>query len=70
MCNINISNTSFESYKKAAILVTNTKGAKITASNLDISKVAADKVNAVWNDADRTAAYDLVEVVGCTKAQE
>ena len=69
-CNINISNTSFESYKKAAILVTNTKGAKITASNLDISKVAADKVNAVWNDADRTAAYDLVEVVGCTKAQE
>lgn len=69
-CNINISNTSFESYKKAAILVTNTKGAKITASNLDISKVAADQEHAVWNDADRAAAYDLVEVVGCTKKQE
>lgn len=69
-CNINISNCSFETASKAAILVTNTKGAKITASNLDITKVAADNVNAVWNDSDRKAAWDLVEVTGCTKKQE
>ena len=69
-CNINISNCSFETMKKAAILVTNTAGAKITASNLDISKVAADNINAVWNDEDRAAAWDLVEVYGCTKKQE
>lgn len=69
-CNINISNCSFETASKAAILVTNTKGAKIAASNLDITKVAADNVNAVWNDSKRTAAWDLVEVTGCTKKQE
>ncbi len=69
-CNINISNCSFETASKGAILVTNTKGAKITASNLDISKVAKDGVNAVWNDNKRTAAWDLIEVIGCTKFQE
>ncbi len=69
-CNINISNCSFETASKAAILVTNTAGAKITASNLDITKVAADPNNAVWNDKTRTAAWDLIEVFGCTKFQE
>ena len=65
-----ISNSKFTTAKKAAILVTNTAGAKITASNLNIENVTEDKVNAVWNDSDRTAAWDLVEVVGCTKKQE
>ncbi len=69
-CNINISDCRFETANKAAILVTNTAGAKITASNLDITKVAKDQVNAVWNDEDRKDAYDLVEVFGCTKKQE
>ncbi|MBP3738974.1 MAG: hypothetical protein J6I72_08015 [Muribaculaceae bacterium] len=69
-CNINISGCTFETAKKGAILVTNTAGAKITASNLDISKVAADNVNAVWNDEDRADYYDLVKVTGCTKKQE
>lgn len=69
-CNINIDNTTFETAKKAAILVTNTAGAKITARNLDISKVAADKENAVWNDEARKDAWDLVVVDGCTKKQE
>ena len=69
-CNINISDCSFETASKAAILVTNTAGAKITASNLDITKVAADNENAVWNDEDRKDYYDLVEVFGCTKKQE
>ncbi len=69
-CNINISDCSFETAKKAAILVTNIAGAKITASNLDITNVAADNINAVWNDEDRPDAWDLVEVTGCTKKQE
>ena len=69
-CNINISDCSFETANKAAILVTNTAGAKITASNLDITKVAEDNENAVWNDEDRKDAWDLVEVTGCTKKQE
>ena len=68
--NINVSDCSFETAKKAAILVTNIKGAKITASNLDITKVAADPDNAVWNDEDRADYYDLVVVSGCTKKQE
>ena len=67
---LTISNSTFTTAKKAAILVTNTAGAKITASNLNIENVTEDKVNAVWNDSDRTAAWDLVEVVGCTKKQE
>ncbi len=67
---LTISNSKFTTAKKAAILVTNTAGAKITASNLNIENVTEDKVNAVWNDSDRTAAWDLVEVVGCTKKQE
>ena len=69
-CNINISDCSFETAIKGAIIITNTAGAKITASNLDITKVAADNVNAVWNDNKRTAAWDLIEVIGCTKFQE
>ena len=68
-CNINVSNCSFETAEKAAVLVTNTAGAKITASNIDISKVTADNVNAVWNDKSRADAWDLVEVIGCTKYQ-
>ena len=67
---LTISNSKFTTAKKAAILVTNTAGAKITASNLNIENVTEDKVNAVWNDSDRTAAWDLVKVVGCTKKQE
>lgn len=68
---ITVSGCAFETAKKAAILVTNTAGAKITwGEGNDISKVAADTENAVWNDEDRNAAYDLVEVTGCTKKQE
>ena len=67
---LTISDCTFKTAKKAAILVTNTKGAKITASNLNITEVTEDNVNAVWNDEDRVAAYDLVVVEGCTKKQE
>ena len=67
---LTISDCTFKTAKKAAILVTNTKGAKITARNLNITEVTEDNVNAVWNDEDRVDAYDLVVVEGCTKKQE
>lgn len=67
---LTISNATFTTAKKAAILVTNTAGAKIVADNLNITAVAEDNVNAVWVDEDRSAAFDLVEVTGCTKKQE
>ena len=66
-----VSGPTFKSQKKAAVLVTSTAGANIVwGEGNDISQVQADNVNAVWNDADRTAAWDLVTVTGCTKKQE
>ena len=68
---LNVSGTTFKSQKKAAVLVTSTAGADIIwGEGNDISNVAADQINAVWNDAGRTAAWDLVTVTGCTKYQE
>ena len=68
---ISVSNSTFTTAKKAAILVTNTAGAIITASGTNnISAVTEDSENLVWNDEDRAAVYDLVEVSGCTKKQE
>ena len=70
-CNITVSGSKFTTASKAAILVTNTAGAKIIwGEGNDISGVAKDTVNAVWNDEDRKDAWDLVEVTGCTKKQE
>lgn len=67
---LNISNATFETASKAAILVTSTGGADIIASNLDITKVAADDYHAVWVDEDRADYYDLVTVDGCYKILE
>ena len=68
---LNVSGVTFKSDKKAAVLVTSTAGADIIwGEGNDISNVAADQTNAVWNDADRTAAWELITVTGCTKYQE
>lgn len=68
---LNVSGVTFKSDKKAAVLVTSTAGADIIwGEGNDISNVAADQTNAVWNDADRTAAWDLITVNGCKKYQE
>lgn len=68
---LSVAGTTFKSHKKAAVLVTSTAGANIVwGAGNDISAVEADSINAVWNDADRTAAWDLVTVSGCTKIQE
>lgn len=68
---LSVSGVTFKSDKKAAVLVTSTAGAEIVwGVGNDISQVKADNVNAVWNDADRTAAWDLITVTGCTMIQE
>ena len=68
---LNVSGTTFKSQKKAAVLVTSTAGADIIwGTGNDITNVAADQTNAVWNDSDRTAAWELITVTGCTKYQE
>ena len=66
---LNVSGTTFSSDSKAAVLVTNTAGATINwGGGNDISGVADDKVNAVWNDSARTDA--IVNVSGCNVIQE
>ena len=67
---LSVSGVTFKSDKKGAVLVTSTAGANIVwGDGNDISLVAADQENAVWNDANRTAAWDLITVTGCTKYQ-
>ena len=67
---LNISDATFETVKKAAIMVKSSAGAEITLSDIDISKVAADTTNAVWVDEDSKDYNDLVTVVGGTKKVE
>lgn len=66
--NLIITNSKIVSAKKAAIIVTNTAGATITADNVDISDVAADSVNLVWIDVDRPGS--VVTVTGATVITE
>ena len=47
---LTLTDCTFTSAKKAAVLVTNTAGANITASGCNISAVAADSTNLVWVD--------------------
>ena len=67
---LNVANATFTTAKKAAIMVKSAAGAEINVDNLDITGVAADKVNAVWVDADAAAYFDLVTVNGASKEQE
>lgn len=68
---LSISNSTFETAKKAAVLVTSTAGADISwGEGNDISKVSADQTNAVWVDEARENYANLVTVEGCTKVVE
>ena len=63
---LNVNNSAFFTGKKAAVLVGSTTGADITVSNLDLSGVVADTVNAVWVDEDWAAHAANVTVSGGT----
>lgn len=61
---LNVADASFETAKKAAILVTSKEGAVITLEDVDIAKVAADSDFAVWVDKKMEAYADKVVVNG------
>ena len=67
---LSVTGTVFETAQKAAVLVSSKAGADITASNVDITKVAADSVNFVWVDEDWAEYFSEVEVTGATVSVE
>lgn len=67
---LDVKNATFNTTKKAAILVLSDAGATITAENINIENVAADKVNAVWVDEAKADKYGLVTVTGASKGVE
>ena len=67
---LSITDATFKTEEKAAILVKSVAGADIALSNIDITGVTADSENEVWIDEDSAAYYDLVTVTGGTKVPE
>lgn len=67
---LTVSDTTFKTEEKSAILVKSTKGADITLKNVNIAGVAADSTNPVWVDEASSAYADLVTVTGGTKIVE
>ena len=61
---LNVKNATFNTAKKAAILVKSVEGADITVSNIDIANVKADGTHVVWVDEDAKAYADKVTVNG------
>ncbi len=62
---LDVSNVTFNTQKKAAIMVNTTVGAEINiGENVNIKGVAADNVNHVWVDEDAAAYADKVTVTG------
>lgn len=61
---LNVSNATFNTNKKAAIMVKSAEGADITLNNVNISGVAADPFNTVWVDEDAASYANLVAVNG------
>ena len=57
-----VSNSTFKTAKKAAIVVKSVAGADIVASNNNIENVNADTTNLVWVDSDLPASYPKVKV--------
>ena len=67
---LNVDGLKVKSQKKAAIVVKSKTGADINIKNIDITEVAADKVNAVWVDSDAKEYAGLVNVTGASKVVE
>lgn len=60
---LNVSNATFNTKNKAAIVVKSVKGADIALNNVDISNTI-DTAHAVWVDEDSDAYVNLVTVTG------
>lgn len=67
---LKVTDTTFKTDEKAAIIVKSAAGADITLKNVDITEVAADSTYHVWVDEASKAYYELVVVNGGSKTQE
>ena len=67
---LNVSNTTFKTEEKSAILVKSVAGADINLSNVDITGVKADPMHEVWVDEASASYADLVVVNGGNKILE
>lgn len=67
---LKVSDTTFKTEEKSAILVKTAAGANITLKNVNIDEVAADSTNEVWVDEATSAYADLVVVTGGNKIVE
>ena len=67
---LNVSNTTFKTEEKSAILVKCAAGAEVNLNNVDIAGVAADTTNPVWVDEASASYADLVVVNGGSKIVE
>jgi len=68
---LKVTNATFDTNKKAAIMVKSVAGADITmGANVNITNVAADSTNAVWVDSDAADYADKVTVTGGTVITE
>ena len=67
---LNVSDVTFTTAKKAAILVSSVGGADITATDCDISGVASDSTNIAWVDEDWADSFSEVTVNGGAASQE
>ena len=67
---LNVSNTTFKTEEKSAILVKSKAGADITVCDIIIAEVADDSTNAVWVDEGSNDYFDLVKVTGSTVINE
>ena len=61
---LNVANATFNTVKKAAIVVKSVAGATVNLENVDITNVAADNVFPVWVDENSAAYADKVVVNG------
>lgn len=60
--NLKVTGSTFESAKKAAVLITSNKGADITIDGNDISGVAADSEYFAWVDEARPSSADKITI--------
>lgn len=67
---LNATDTKFITNAKAAIMVKSKAGAEINLKDINIEKVEADNVNAVWCDEDAAEYNDLITVKGGSKIVE
>ncbi|MBR6754093.1 MAG: SipW-dependent-type signal peptide-containing protein [Clostridia bacterium] len=67
---LKVSNTTFKTEEKSAILIKTNAASEITLKNVNIDEVAADSTNEVWVDEAVASNADLISVTGGNKIVE